>query len=65
MNKLIVRGVALFFLLIVSQGANAIGWVGTSGTCVSGSSGTIQYSGYCDWNPVKVLITGMVRPLVC
>lgn len=53
MNKLIVRGVALFFLLIVSQGANAIGWVGTSGTCVSGSSGTIQYSGYCDWNPGK------------
>lgn len=53
MNKLMIRGTALFFLLIVSQGANAIGWVGASGTCASGSSNTIQNSGYCDWNPGK------------
>lgn len=53
MNKLIIRGTALFFLLIMSQGANAIGWVGASGTCASGSSNTIQYSAYCDWNPGK------------
>ncbi|MBT0396306.1 fimbrial protein [Morganella morganii subsp. morganii] len=51
MNKLIIRGAALFFLLMVSQGANAIGWVGASGTCASGSSNTIQYSTYCDWKP--------------
>lgn len=51
MNKLIIRGAALFLLLIVSQAANAIGWVGASGTCASGSSNTIQYSSYCDWKP--------------
>lgn len=51
MNKLMIRGAALFFLLMVSQGANAIGWVGASGTCASGSHNTIQFSGYCDWNP--------------
>lgn len=51
MNKLMLRGAALFFLLVVSQGANAIGWVGASGTCVSGGKNTIQYSAYCDWKP--------------
>ncbi|MEY1423024.1 fimbrial protein [Morganella morganii] len=51
MNKLMIRGAALFFLLMVSQGANAIGWVGASGICVSGGKNTIQYSLYCDWKP--------------
>ncbi|MEM7888923.1 fimbrial protein [Morganella morganii] len=51
MNKLMLRGAALFFLLLVSQGANAIGWVGAGGTCASGSKGTIQYGDYCDWYP--------------
>ncbi|HEI8572162.1 TPA: fimbrial protein [Morganella morganii] len=51
MTKLIMRGAALFFLLIVSQGAGAIGWVGASGTCVSGGNNTVQHSTYCDWKP--------------
>nr|WP_250210622.1 fimbrial protein [Morganella morganii] len=46
-----MRGAALFFLLIVSQGAGAIGWVGASGTCVSGGNNTVQHSTYCDWKP--------------
>lgn len=49
MNKLMIRGAVLFFLLMVSQGANAIGWVGAGGICASGSKNTIQLSGYCDW----------------
>lgn len=51
MTKLMMRGAALFFLLIVSQGAGAIGWVGASGTCVSGGNNTVQHSTYCDWKP--------------
>lgn len=51
MNKIMIRGAALFSLLMISQGANAIGWVGASGICVSGSKNTIQYSLYCDWKP--------------
>ncbi|MEY7730822.1 fimbrial protein, partial [Morganella morganii] len=34
-----------------SQGAGAIGWVGASGTCVSGGNNTVQHSTYCDWKP--------------
>ncbi|EPF5869568.1 fimbrial protein [Morganella morganii] len=49
MNKLMIRGAVLFFLLMVSQGANAIGWVGAGGICASGSKNTTQLSGYCDW----------------
>ncbi|EPL7528282.1 fimbrial protein [Morganella morganii] len=63
MNKLIVRGAALFFLLIVSQGANAIGWVGAGGVCVSGSKNTIQYSGYCDWKPNTGAYYGNGQPM--
>lgn len=51
MNKLMLRGAALFFLLVISQGANAIGWVGAGGTCAAGSFNTLQYNGYCDWIP--------------
>lgn len=50
MKKLLMRGPALFILLMVSQGANAIGWVGASGTCVTGGKNTIQYALYCDWS---------------
>lgn len=49
MNKLMIRGAALFFLLIVSQGANAIGWVGASLPCVSGGKNVFK-SSICDWN---------------
>ncbi|AWC93764.1 TPA: fimbrial protein [Morganella morganii subsp. morganii] len=49
MNKLMIRGAALFFLLMVSQGANAIGWVGAGGKCASGGKNIVQLSGYCDW----------------
>lgn len=48
MNKLIIRGAALFFLLIVSQGANAIGWVGASLPCVPGGKNVFA-SNICDW----------------
>lgn len=51
MNKLMLRGAALFFLLLVSQGAAAIGWVGASGTCAAGGKNTFQLSVYCDWEP--------------
>ncbi|WP_413492489.1 fimbrial protein [Morganella psychrotolerans] len=51
MKVLMMRGLALFFLLMVSQSANAIGWAGASGTCASGGYKTIQYSSYCDWYP--------------
>lgn len=51
MNKLMIRGAALFFLLMVSQGTNAIGWVGASGICVSGGKNTTHYGLYCDWAP--------------
>ena len=51
MNKIMIRGAVLFFLMVISQGANAIGWVGAGGICVSGSNNTIQYGGYCDWKP--------------
>ncbi|OBU10920.1 fimbrial protein [Morganella psychrotolerans] len=49
MKFIIMRSLALFFLMMVSHGAYAIGWAGASGTCVSGGYNTIQYSGYCDW----------------
>lgn len=50
MNKLVMRGLALFILLVVSQGANAIGWVGASLPCVSGGKGIFE-SNICDWHP--------------
>lgn len=50
MNKLMIRGAALFFLLMVSQGSNAIGWVGASLPCVSGGKGIFE-SNICDWRP--------------
>ena len=50
MNKLMLRGAALFFLLVVSQGANAIGWVGASLPCISGGKNVFK-SNICDWYP--------------
>ncbi|MEG0278718.1 MAG: fimbrial protein [Morganella sp. (in: enterobacteria)] len=49
MKFIITRCLALFFLLMVSQGANAIGWVGASLPCVSGGKGIFE-SNICDWN---------------
>ncbi|HCM63135.1 MAG TPA: fimbrial protein [Morganella sp. (in: Bacteria)] len=51
MKFIITRGLALFFLMMVSHGALAKGWAGASGSCVSGGYNTIQYSSYCDWYP--------------
>lgn len=53
MNKLIIRGTALFFLLVVSQGANAIGWAGADLPCIDGGYETIPQSNYCDWPSFK------------
>ncbi|MFW0852130.1 fimbrial protein [Morganella morganii] len=52
MTKLMMRGAALFFLLIVSQGANAIGWAGACDNCVPGGKNTIDHGYYCDWKPM-------------
>lgn len=48
MNKLMLRGAALFFLLVVSQGVSAKGWVGAEIPCVSGGKGIFE-SNICDW----------------
>ncbi|KJF78514.1 hypothetical protein UA45_05480 [Morganella morganii] len=63
MNKLMIRGAALFFLLMVSQGSNAIGWVGASLPCVSGGKGIFE-SNICDWSPDAGAITGRGSPLI-
>lgn len=39
MNKLMIRGAALFFLLVVTQQVAAKGWVGAKIPCVPGGWG--------------------------
>ncbi len=51
MKFIIMRGLALFSLLMVSHGAFAIGWAGASGSCLSGGNNMIDQGRYCDWKP--------------
>lgn len=51
MKFIIMRGLALFFLMIISHGAYAIGWVGASGTCTSGGKNIVDMGRYCEWHP--------------
>lgn len=52
MNKLIVRGVALFFLLIVSQHVFARGGMGAA-ACIPGGYEIFTVSDTCDWRSFK------------
>ncbi|WP_413483136.1 fimbrial protein [Morganella psychrotolerans] len=49
MKVLMMRGLALFFLLMVSQSVQAKGWVGAELPCVVGGQGLHPSSGICDW----------------
>ncbi|MBC3996180.1 fimbrial protein [Morganella morganii] len=48
MNKLMLRGVALFFLLVIAQEVAAKGWVGAEIPCVSGGW-ELEVGSICDW----------------
>ncbi|HCR3556487.1 TPA: fimbrial protein [Morganella morganii] len=48
MNKLMLRGAALFFLLVVAQGVSAKGWVGAEIPCVPGGW-ELEEASICDW----------------
>lgn len=50
MNKLMIRGAVLFFLLMLSQNAPAKGWVGAYTPCAPGG---YQITNQCDWYPGK------------
>ncbi|QQO74543.1 fimbrial protein [Morganella morganii] len=49
MNKLMLRGAALFFLLVAAQEVAAKGWVGAEIPCVSGGKGIFSAGAICDW----------------
>lgn len=52
MNKLIVRGAALFFLLVMSQHVFARGWMGAA-ACIPGGHEIFTVSDTCDWRSFK------------
>ena len=51
MNKIMIRGAVLFFLLFVSHNSFALGWIGAYGPCVDGSHSTSSSISMCDWYP--------------
>lgn len=60
MKFIITRGLALFFLMMVSQGVLAKGWVGTSTPCAPGG---YQITNVCDWYPGKSAYYGKGQPV--
>lgn len=49
MIKLMLRGAALFFLLVAAQEVAAKGWVGAEIPCASGGKGIFSAGIICDW----------------
>lgn len=60
MKFIITRGLALFFLLMVSQSVQAKGWVGTYTPCAPGG---YQITNICDWYPGKNAYYGKGQPV--
>lgn len=62
MTKLMMRGAALFFLLLVSQHVFATGWMGAA-ACIPGGYEVSTYGDTCDWYPFKNAYYAKGQPL--
>ena len=62
MKFIILRGLALFFLLMVSQSVFARGWMGAA-ACISGGHEIFTVSDTCDWNSFKSAYYAEKQPI--